>query len=884
MGPGNDPHLYRTSPVIDVIDDNVIYTTTRSYYRLSGELDLEASVSGGVSLWFAKRFKNGFPRNWRELLDVYLGYLTTQENNLQDSKSNALEMMSLLSCEGFALNRNSSPEKALSEFEEDEVESEKNGFSHSLEKCEKKKKYLTKENKSPKEFVCSKPKNKRKSKSSIDKFVKAKTSLRKKEPKIKPKISSSRKGTKSEELEKRQRCLKCIDQNILRNKQNVKDLPKTKSLSKRNAKPVKKPSEVGDHLKVPSFCSPAPGHGLYRTRSGRHVFPPLQHWTYQRLSVECDNEGNETVVFHPGSKSVLKNSSVACEYLRRAKWIHRQFEQDQLLSIPSPSQQKVLRVKKKRNQSNCVKNIFDQAACSGSPNSDVLSESLHFTALSFDADSSNWSKKQHRSKESFLEPLEGTSVDAETNGQRTSPILLQNRSLDEKLDTTVVEDSMKQTKTFERINTSDSKLNKSAVLDDLPNVTSDDKPTDLNDVLDISPGKNNACDKIESLQKTVLANKTIVPLRFPKSNLQRVSVVTEDPVTMASGKYNLRRRRNRLQTSVEKEVKESAVRNLKPVSFPLPVVTIVKVDTSMLKRYGCYSALTVGESVSSFSDVQKLNKNDKRCTRSATSRKKFDVQMSKTRLISPSKPACNTANPKQKMQKKIGKASPTQPFTKPKATKKCLKRKMKDISSEVDDKIKELNCKPTNVVDAMKEKCAKSNISTKKSLEVTAKRGTLKRRKQAKEVLNVLNQPQNEPDFFTATASDNFNFENDDFQFDPNRSYLTPYTPVSKLPSDFDQNMKTPAWFQTPSGADAFSCAAVTPAHLKVELDAVASTEVADKCIIQMQKKHKRKHKTPPRFKKTQHEKKKTVIPDNLFRVEVDEHCNSSDDDDYFSS
>ena len=102
IGPDNKPQLYRTNPVLDVIDCTVVYTTSRSYYRLNGPLNVEATVQGGVSLWFAKRFIKGFPKNWKEIFDLYFNYMAT---HVDSKSSDTLEMMSLLSCEGFALKQ-----------------------------------------------------------------------------------------------------------------------------------------------------------------------------------------------------------------------------------------------------------------------------------------------------------------------------------------------------------------------------------------------------------------------------------------------------------------------------------------------------------------------------------------------------------------------------------------------------------------------------------------------------------------------------------------------------------------------------------------------------------------------------------------------------------
>ena len=331
IGPDDKPQLYRTNPVVDVIDETMIYTTSRSYYRLSGNLNLEATVQSGFALWMAKRFFKGFPNNWKELLDLYFNYMSNQkENSKQLNKAEALEMMSLLSCEGFA----SKDHKNLPRPNTTAIFSESISHDDSFNKS----------------------------------FESTKVGIPDTVIKKARKITSA--ALKKTRVRSRTVTWTNKTQSVVRRRSKS-----TSKLHTSTNKVMKKPKPT--KLVVPKFCTPPPDQELYRTRSGRHVFPPLRHWTYQRLTTECDEKGNEVVVFHPGQDCALKVASPACDYLKETQRFHEKFEQDQLLSIPSPSFTKALKVVRYKSKSSaCVKNIFNESSDDVNDLHDVLSETL----------------------------------------------------------------------------------------------------------------------------------------------------------------------------------------------------------------------------------------------------------------------------------------------------------------------------------------------------------------------------------------------------------------------------------------------------------------------------------------------------------------------------
>ncbi|XP_078484075.1 uncharacterized protein LOC100186430 [Ciona intestinalis] len=101
------------------------------------------------------------------------------------------------------------------------------------------------------------------------------------------------------------------------------------------------------------LCSESPS-GLFRTRSGRHVFPPLQSWTGQRLSTECNEDGFEVVKFHPGNESTLAPDvhSPVTDALRKTDIIHRQFIFNQMCDKKDSLPQQ-------KTGNHCVKKILD---------------------------------------------------------------------------------------------------------------------------------------------------------------------------------------------------------------------------------------------------------------------------------------------------------------------------------------------------------------------------------------------------------------------------------------------------------------------------------------------------------------------------------------------
>nr|XP_026690165.1 uncharacterized protein LOC100186430 isoform X2 [Ciona intestinalis] len=109
------------------------------------------------------------------------------------------------------------------------------------------------------------------------------------------------------------------------------------------------------------LCSESPS-GLFRTRSGRHVFPPLQSWTGQRLSTECNEDGVEVVKFHPGNESILAPDvhSPVTDALRKTDIIHRQFIFNQMCDKKDSLPQQ-------KTGNHCVKKILDTPVAKKKP-------------------------------------------------------------------------------------------------------------------------------------------------------------------------------------------------------------------------------------------------------------------------------------------------------------------------------------------------------------------------------------------------------------------------------------------------------------------------------------------------------------------------------------
>jgi hypothetical protein len=61
--------VWHSGPIVETIHPHRVKTKSSSEYVLVGSMDYATAVARGASLSMAKRFKNGFPRNWKMWLE-----------------------------------------------------------------------------------------------------------------------------------------------------------------------------------------------------------------------------------------------------------------------------------------------------------------------------------------------------------------------------------------------------------------------------------------------------------------------------------------------------------------------------------------------------------------------------------------------------------------------------------------------------------------------------------------------------------------------------------------------------------------------------------------------------------------------------------------------
>ena len=817
LGPDGKPYPYRTSPILDVIGKTVLYTTSRNYYRISGPLNTEASVQNGIPLWFVNKFSCGFPSNWRDLIDTYHNYMSSQQDNLSNSKSiDAVEMMSLLTCEGFAIKKlkndlvTNHSGTLLPEQDDEPVDlkSDANQCSTTVNLPD-----TAKQRRMPK----------------TRQNALASSAL--KSSCISSTSDSCRKQT-----------LSCSSGNKKTKQRNRKTLKSYAHSAKecgniitpeKNQSKKKKQKEILDHGSGPDkqlvpFCTPPPGKSLYRTRSGRHVFPPLQYWTYQRLNTECDENGNEVVVFHPGNEAVLPQSSPACELLRKADWIHREFEQDQLLHSPPLPVRNLKVVRAKRKLSNCVKNILDE---SSTEVHDVLCRNM-ISSRSANNSSPSFSKQSKPSADALIQ----TPVILKKN-RRITVKKLNKTAFDEKNVAKQIEDQLQVV--------SPSNTNKKKISIQIEN----DKPPSGVSRYNLRSTKTTA--KLSALTSKIFSSASC---NAAVVEAQKADVVVE-------------------QSSQCPEKDGSVNAKCKKTDRSL--------IASCLKKQCLVSMAQLTENVS---------QNSFRSKSTSSNNAKNRVRKKK-RVVKNSK---NTMKPNEKENNVPGSAvKPT--------INAAYKRKIevtgeKQFLKPNKNAQRKGKCEEANKVSVSEpnrgnegSKSAKQRSVTSESenpLKISTRRNTLKRRNQVREILTAFNENRSQ-DIFSSVAVTN-PVKSDLFQLNIDRDFVTPYTPVSKLPVGIDGSMATPAWFKTPSGQGSLAPGHTveTPNYLRNLIDHVTTgpqtAEIADRCIVQMNRGHKKQLKASRASKTKLAKKMKFEIPVDIFHVEQEEP-HSSDDDDYFS-
>ena len=921
IAPDGKPQLYRTSPVVDVIDQTLLYSTSRSYYRLSGPLNVEATVQSGIPLWFAKKFASGFPSNWRDMIDVYLNYVNANDPAKERTKStDASAMVSLLSCEGFtSLNhtRNSwsSQTKLFSNSDDDahDVSNDRDDFAAVANDVD------LQQNTDGLDVVLNqKKKSQKKDRSAAE------------ETPTPGNIVDSRKPGKSEKsvnevkaiLETPQQRLK--HQNVKGNKNDERK----KRITRKKRRSYSKKSDDSVFDQSSSFSSPSfSNNGLYRTRSGRHVFPLLESWTYQRLNTEYDANGNEVVVFYPGTDSVLPKSSPACEFLRKANWVHRQFVEDQLMLTPSVGSPKVWQVRKK--QRSCVRNILEQSCVDEAKQSnatspqDVLSRSMSISSgipqddnekspaqkQIFDSNSSNLIpvKKQSRVKQP-----EKSSVHSLRNSETSSPNKRHSTSSQE-VNPTIDVSSESIKKPAKRFLRSSKPLSASSKLGSSDNASKvDSVPTDCEQTL------TSECDKdlkfsctgrdhfgkyfsvknsqSERIRPSPLLPPTVAKVATIKSsyNLRRKvpirSKAKEFFDDLQKGRVSKRHRkpgtedeRSCLKKEPERDAVQTASKCEKMTKRSrLKRSMATNVPEEKTKPRSNKTSRTVESNKKIVENVEGLRRTcfiwspNKVVTRASLKRGNplHPVESSNNKLISSTQRNGNNST-----NAKVGKIiQETGNQHKNKTTRRRLPRRRKDKAP------------PTEEVQEYRENDGPPREGEPTPLEqepriITARHRTMKQRKQRKEALRVLNENDSEQDFFAGAPDCIANFNSDCFHVGSSAATATPYTPVSKLPENFENYVPTPAWFKTPTNADGFTLVSEETPYFKETPSLFKADKVADQCIVQMQKKsrtRRRPVKSPQ--KRVTPKKKKTIIPQDLFNVEIDQSHHSSDDDEYFST
>ncbi|XP_076806892.1 uncharacterized protein LOC143450299 [Clavelina lepadiformis] len=350
--------LYRTSPVSEIINSNTVKTASGKEYCLIGRINQDASINSKLPLWMVKNFEFGFSSNWKEILHSY----NTQRHNQQESFDclNAVDRIVGIS----AVSHETKPASKscykipsltwLGSDAEDSINLNTSLLSTNVEVPDT---VLRKPPLSKLAQMCVENLN------SIDvaksflnsEFDVVEECLQT----IKPSEKISARVQKHSHPPSQE--LSAAKSQITPQNDKTKNAKKRRSSSKKK----KKHDSVVANT---NLFTPSPQNGFYRSKSGRHVFPPLQHWTRQRLVTECDEDGTEVVVLYPGHRSVLdaSSSSYATDVIKQSESIQKQYLQDQLehsfhsvAEATPPGKNVQPKGTKKQTPGTCVKNILD---------------------------------------------------------------------------------------------------------------------------------------------------------------------------------------------------------------------------------------------------------------------------------------------------------------------------------------------------------------------------------------------------------------------------------------------------------------------------------------------------------------------------------------------
>nr|CAB3263006.1 uncharacterized protein LOC100186430 [Phallusia mammillata] len=254
-----------------------------------------------------------------------------------------------------------------------------------------------------------------------------------------------------------------------------------------------------------------------------------------------------------------------------------------------------------------------------------------------------------------------------------------------------------------------------------------------------------------------------------------------------------------------------------------------------------------------------------------------------------SKLKANEAKTKQKPPKK--KTKPNDTVSKPKESSSHSLDSQEKPST---NKPKKKRSKSVSLDESAPKRLAQ-NLETKRQngtnkenetqvTKVTAKKGTLKHRRQVKQVLGALNVGPHTTDIFSDRTKSEVLNSNVGFSDINVGMFDAAVTPSTK----FSYNFTTPSWFKTPVVGDTTDSLmhSKTPAHLSCEpfTQDTKSMDATDKIIVNVQKLKKKKnqktkiHKTPNRHKKKLHVTQPFA---SLFNKSKDSIHSS--DDEYFS-
>lgn len=294
------PQLYRTSAIGEAITNRLLKTTNGSLYSLKGPICLESTLQAKISIHVAQKFEDGFPSCWKELLPVMAKSSDIGNASFHDAPVEP-DNQSIWPQNPKDKKRVSAPLLEWPSFSTD----------------------------------CSGDSD---------------TTLNASKLNVDVQFSSAEKSRKMSNQEAGKGSVKgfCCDPLQTPNSSQARGKPNDLSKKKRESPPTM--TELAN--------------SFYRTRSGRHVFPPLQSWTGQRLVTEYDDMGNNIVVLYPGEKSLPDdNLNPVHDALRNSSWLQRQHRMNQLLQTQSKSVSLEPRCVKKLSTSEVKPQCSSQKQC-----------------------------------------------------------------------------------------------------------------------------------------------------------------------------------------------------------------------------------------------------------------------------------------------------------------------------------------------------------------------------------------------------------------------------------------------------------------------------------------------------------------------------------------